>query len=296
MKFRFSARRTKSASSSKRKSPLVDLSSTRSDTSATTSTSSSTTTEESAAKYEYGDDTARRTENSTVAPTSEVDYGYGDCSPAADILPASSAISKKASTPRRSSMKGGMDAAEGNTPLPGARRARRASIGCTGEVEVNLPGKRAPVRRRTSISFCEEPAQVHEIVPVASLTDEPEALWFQSEEYSNIKKKMRSIVHAVEKGEGSSSKKTYCTRGLEGHLGQGAKSKTVSRETAWDAVLKEQYMQQHEGNFDDEGISNLYRLSSIESKIAAAQRATRDESEAEAYQQDTRRRMRRMSM
>jgi hypothetical protein len=189
-------------------------------------------------------------------------------------------------------MKGG--AAEGNTNLPGARRARRASIGCTGEIEVNLPGKKEPVRRRTSISFCEED-QVNEVVPVASLTDEPEALWFQDEEYSNIKKKMRSIIHAAKRGE-SSTKKTYCTRGLEGHFGEGAESKGISRESGWDAVLREQYEQQNEGSFDDEGISTLYRLSSIESKIEAAQRATRDESEAEAYQQDTRRRMRRMSM
>jgi hypothetical protein len=295
MKFRFSARRTKGktspSSSSKRKSHS-DSPSIPCDASATSSTSR---TEESTSNYEYGDSSTSRTEySSTVAP-SEVDvskYGYEDCSPSEDIA-AGSTISRNSSssTPRRSSMKGG--AAEGNTNLL-PPRARRASIGYAGEISVNLPGKKEPVRRRTSISFCEED-QINEVVPMTSLTDEPEALWFQDEEYANIKKKMRSIIHAAKRGE-SSTKKTYCTRGLEGHFGEGAESKGISRETGWDAVFREQYEQQNEGSFDDEGISVLYRLSSIESKIEAAQRATRDESDTEHYQKDTRRRMRRMSM
>jgi hypothetical protein len=185
-----------------------------------------------------------------------------------------------------------MKNSEGNNLLP--RPHRRASIGYAGEIEVNLPGKREPVRRRTSISFCEED-QINEVVPVASLTDEPKALWFQDEEYSAIKKKLRSIIHAVERGK-SPTKKKNCTRGLEGHFGEGAESKGKSRETGWDAVLREQYMQQHEGSFNAEEISVLYRLSSMESKIEAARRATRDESEAKHYQKDTRRTMRRMSM
>jgi hypothetical protein len=93
----------------------------------------------------------------------------------------------------------------------------------------------------------------------------------------------------------TSTTKKYCIRGLEGQFGEGAERKEVSRGAAWDAVLIEQDMQQNEGNFDDEGIAMLYRLSSIESKIKAAQRATQDESEVGHYQRDTRRRMRRMS-
>ena len=173
------------------------------------------------------------------------------------------------------------------------RRPRRVSIGYTGEIEVNLPGKRKPVRRRTSISFCEED-QVNEVVPVRSLTDEPEALWFQDEEYSVIKKKMCSLIHAVQRGE-TPTKKKYCIRGLEGHFGEGAECKEVSRGTAWDAVLLEQHMQQNEGSFDDESISMMYRLSSIESKIEAVKRATQDKSAIDHYQRDTRRRLRRLS-
>jgi hypothetical protein len=131
---------------------------------------------------------------------------------------------------------------------------------------------------------------------VKSLTDEPEALWFQDDEYTAMQKKACSIIHALEQGETSTKTKKHCIRGLEGHFGKGAECKEVSRGAAWDAVLIEQDMQQNEGNFDDEVISMMYRLSSTESKIKAAQRATQDESEVMHYQRDTRRRMRRMSM
>jgi hypothetical protein len=173
-----------------------------------------------------------------------------------------------------------------------SRLPRRGSIGYTGEIEVNLPGKRKPVRRRTSISFCEED-QINEVVPVKSLTDEPEALWFQDAEYSVMQTKNCSLIEAAEQGKTTTKK--YCIRGLEGHFGEGAECKEESRGAAWDAVLIEQHMQHNEGSFDDEGISVLYRLSSIESKIKAVQRATQDESEVEHYQRDTRRRVRRMS-
>jgi hypothetical protein len=179
---------------------------------------------------------------------------------------------------------------EGNARRP---PRRRASIGYAGEIEVKLPGKREPVRRRTSISFCEED-QINEVVPVKNLVDDPEALWFQDEEYSKMKKKMCNLIHAVERGE--TSNKKYCMRGLEGHFGEGAECRKIARGSAWDAVLLEQNMQQNEGSFDDEGISMLYILSSIDSKIKATERATQDESDVGRYQRDTRRRMRRMSM
>jgi hypothetical protein len=294
MKFRFNGSRTKNkatTSLSKGKSrPVLALTSSSdaslsSGSTFSSSSSSSSGSSDETSKYEYGEDTRRGTEyvinfpNEDSSPFEKIaaKYDYGDA-------PADGSL-RSTATPRRSSMKHGEGS---NSRLP-----RRGSISYTGEIEVNLPGKRKPVRRRTSISFCEED-QVNEVVPVKSLTNEPEALWFQDDEYEAMQKKMCSLIDAVQGVETSSTKK-YCIRGLEGHFGEGAECKEVSRGAAWDAVLIEQDMQQNEGNFDDEGIAMLYRLSSIESKIKAAQRATQDESEVGHYQRDTRRRMRRMS-
>jgi hypothetical protein len=219
---------------------------------------------EDASKYGYGDD---------ASPETAAQYGYGDATP-------SDTGSRPSRTPRRSSMKQG-----------GSTKGRRSSIGCTGEIELTLPGRKDPVRRRTSIAFSEEP-EVKEIERVSTLTDDSKALWFQKTELQDIKTKLRTIISTVERGDENSRK--LCTRGLECHIGQSTKKTEIN--AAWDAVAIEQYTQQNKGNFDDETISNKYKTFSKSSQEKASERAREDEAAIAKYQLDTRRRMRRMSM
>jgi hypothetical protein len=222
---------------------------------------------EDASKYGYGD------ANCGDASPETVSYGYADAAPSDR---GSSGLSK---TPgRRSSMK------------QGSSTGRRASIGCTGQIEVKLPGQKDPVRRRTSIAFSEED-EVKEIELVSSLTDDSKALWFQKEELQTIKKKLRTIIGSVERGDENSRK--LCTRGLECHIGKSTKTMIHA---AWDAVVIEQYMQQNKGSFDDETISMKYKIFARGSQEKAAVRAKEDEAAVAEYQRDTRRMMRRMSM
>jgi hypothetical protein len=218
---------------------------------------------EDASKYGYGAD---------ASPETAAQYGYGDAAP-------SDTRSRPSRTPRRSSMKQG-----------GSTTARRSSIGCTGEVELTLPGRKDPVRRRTSISFSEEP-EVKEIERVSTLTHDSKSLWFQKDELLNIKTKLRTIIDTVERGDENATK--LCTRGLECHIGQSTKTKVNA---AWDAVVIEQYMQHNQGNFDDEIISKKYKIFAKGSLEEATERAKEDEAAIAKYQRDTRRMMRRMSM
>jgi hypothetical protein len=201
------------------------------------------------------------------------DYGYGDACP-------DSAVESRPvrTTPRRSSMKQGDHSTS----------RRRASISCTGEMEMNLPGKKKPVRRRTSIAFAEE-ADVRLVEPIATLTDEPETLWFQEEELSNIKDRLRAVVNTVEHGELNSK---VCIRGLEGHIGGNTRAKVRA---GWDAVTGEQTMQKIEGKFNASGISTMYKMFTKESANQAAERAQQDAADIDKYQRETRRTMRRMS-
>jgi hypothetical protein len=195
------------------------------------------------------------------------DYGYGDACPDSESRPA-------ARTPRRSSMKQGS--------------IRRASISYTGEMAVTLPGKKKPVRRRTSIAFAEE-AEVREVEPIATLTDEPQTLWYQEEELSSIKDRLRAVVNTVENGELNSK---VCIRGLEGHIGGNTRIKVRA---AWEAVKGEQTMQKIEGEFNDDGISTMYKLFTKDSATQAAERAQQDAADIDKYQRETRRMMRRLS-
>jgi hypothetical protein len=217
-----------------------------------------------------------RVSHGDAAPEIASQYGYGDAAP------SDGGSSRSLKTPRRSSMKQGSTA------------GRRASIGCTGEIEVKLPGIRDPVRRRTSISFSEED-EVKEVERLSSLTDDAKALlWLQKDELEKIKTKVRTIIDIVERGEETTGTRKFCTRGLERHMmGQSTQTKINA---AWDAVVIEQCLLQNKGSYDDETISRSYKFFTRSSQEKAAERAKEDEAAIAKYQRDTRRMMRRLSM
>jgi hypothetical protein len=184
-------------------------------------------------------------------------------------------------TPRRSSMK------QGGAP-------RRSSIGFSGEITVTLPGKNRPVRRRTSISF-DQKEHVKEVEPVSSLMEDPKKLWFQAEEFNKIREKARMMTYiAVNGGNGMVKAKNLCTRGLESHID----SKNVQEEQslAWKSVFLEQSHQRQRGTCDDETVSKMYQLASMQNQARARIRASQDEANIVPYTRHTRRMIRRGSM
>ena len=239
----------------------------------------------------------------------EEDYGYGDASP--DI-----AIRKKARTRRPSSMRRGstdscvsnesgmselsiqsaqtcpegMMGRRSSLKMPG--RSRRASIQISGEIEISLPGHDQPVTRRTSISF-NETVKVKRVAPVHELTEEPEELWFQDDEYDKIRRKSFKIVDKFVQGEKIEGKK-LCTRGLESILNH--ENRTNAKVDAWESVLNEQHMQREDGNYDDEYLSKVYKFSTRRSSNEAKERANQDEADVQKYLQSTRRICRRLTI
>eukprot|EP00539_Tryblionella_compressa_P002592 CAMPEP_0178747984 /NCGR_PEP_ID=MMETSP0744-20121128/8635_1 /TAXON_ID=913974 /ORGANISM="Nitzschia punctata, Strain CCMP561" /LENGTH=345 /DNA_ID=CAMNT_0020401301 /DNA_START=33 /DNA_END=1070 /DNA_ORIENTATION=- len=232
------------------------------------------------AKYGYGDaapDDVAKYGYGDAAPDDIAKYGYGDASPD-EAAPAGARM------PRRSSMKGSSSSS--------ARR--RASLGaCAGEtMEVYLPGKREPVKRRRSITFKEQ-VKVQPMEPAKSLAENPESLWFQEDEYEKIKMKTVALIHKVAE-DGTLDGKKYCTRGLEKWMTPEATQ--VKKRQAWDNVLNEQYLQRQEGAFNDEQLALMYKHSTARSQMEASKRASKDAQEVEGYLKSTRRFQRRMSM
>eukprot|EP00539_Tryblionella_compressa_P009793 CAMPEP_0178786216 /NCGR_PEP_ID=MMETSP0745-20121128/5198_1 /TAXON_ID=913974 /ORGANISM="Nitzschia punctata, Strain CCMP561" /LENGTH=319 /DNA_ID=CAMNT_0020443975 /DNA_START=46 /DNA_END=1005 /DNA_ORIENTATION=- len=230
--------------------------------------------------YGYGDaspDARAKYGYVEAAPDDIAKYGYGDASPD-EAAPAGARM------PRRSSMKGSSSSS--------ARR--RASLGaCAGEtMEVYLPGKREPVKRRRSITFKEQ-VKVQPMEPAKSLAENPESLWFQEDEYEKIKMKTVALIHKVAE-DGTLDGKKYCTRGLEKWMTPEATQ--VKKRQAWDNVLNEQYLQRQEGAFNDEQLALMYKHSTARSQMEASKRASKDAQEVEGYLKSTRRFQRRMSM
>lgn len=207
-------------------------------------------------------------------------YGYEDHSPAdygcEDVTPAPRAHHR---VHRRSSMKQGSG-------------SRRASITMGEVIEVRLPGRSKPVQRRTSITF-KDTVTVKKVDPVHNLTEDPEALWFQADEYDRMREKSYHLVEKVEAGRGD---KKYCTRGLENLMIETAEQAEVLKYDGWDAVLNEQHLQKQEGMFNDEYMAQMYKFATFEDRKIAAGRAQKDAQEIENYLRETREYCRRFSM
>lgn len=215
-----------------------------------------------------------------VPPEDPAKFGYGDEKPklATPTNPAPPQITK---TVRRSSMKGSS----------GPRR--RASIGYTGEIELRLPGRQGPVKKKLSISF-DSKVKVKSVAPISSMTENSDALWFQDDEYDRMKQKSFEIVDRVELG--MTGGKKYCTRGLEKLMQKNQEASMIKKYDAWDAVMNEQFSQRESGTFDDQNIANALMFTTLNSQREANLRAQQDAEDIEKYVRTTRQRIRRMSM
>jgi hypothetical protein len=199
-------------------------------------------------------------------------YGYEDAHAQQKDFP-------RCKPPRRSSLK------QAGTP-------RRASIGYTGEVTVTLFGSSEQIRRKTSISF-NDYDEVKTVEPVSSLTNEPEKLWYQSEEYDQMKER---IFLLLDLAASDITENRICTRGLERHLCEESENLEEKQHLAWYAVFLEQYMQRSEGVFDDETVSKIYELTTMDSKMQAIQRGLQDAADIESDTRCIRLMVKRLSM
>jgi hypothetical protein len=148
--------------------------------------------------------------------------------------------------------------------------------GC--EKEIQVPGVREPIRRKSCIVFVET-VRIKRVRPVGQLVDNPHELWFQGYEYDIMRKKARMLVRKVEYG--MTGGKKFCLRGLEGMM-HGAE-RIKHRNKGWAAVLQEQDRQFCRGVFDEDRIAKAYLLSSLHSRLEASHRGVLDHDDAKPY-------------
>ena len=170
---------------------------------------------------------------------------------------------------------------------------RRASIQLAGEISVYLPGERRTVRRRTSITF-NESVKVKKVKSTRSMTDSPETLWFQQEEFQAIRRRSMDLVEKYEMGETQGKK--YCIRGLEKMLKSKRQQVMEQKYDAWDTVLDEQEVQRGSGTWDEEHMANVYKFATSQQSEAAVIQGKKDYAEIENYMRNTRKICRRLSM
>ena len=119
---------------------------------------------------------------------------------------------------------------------------------------------------------------------MTELTDRPEDLWFQQEEYNLIREKARlltSIACSSSDDAEQLERKRLCLRGLESHI--NAAYVEHEQMLAWKSVFYEQYYQRQDGEFDDEIVARLYEMATLPSRARALERAQGDVKEAEKH-------------
>jgi hypothetical protein len=127
----------------------------------------------------------------------------------------------------------------------------------------------SPRPKRPSITFCEK-VEVTPIVPTSKL-------WLRTKDYERIIANVFDIVDQVKEGRTKS-----CTRGLE-----NIHKDNTALHDAWDAVLDVQETQRETGVYNDEELSNIYKLTSANCRLEANFRARQDEKEAMEYLNST---------
>lgn len=174
--------------------------------------------------------------------------------------------------PRRSSMKQ-------------AGKPRRATIQFGGEIEIRLPGSSTLVKRKTSIEFND----VLEIEEFKVSEDFFDHVWFNKEEYEEMRSSNKKIIKCIERG----TEKNFCIRGLEPMLDNLQQTR---RRQSIEAVMTEQETQRNAGVFDEDKLSESYASECKESKARAADRAETDTADIQLYLQSTILALRRMSV
>ena len=106
-------------------------------------------------------------------------------------------------SPRRSSLKTSSSYGEDGKEHPN-RTLRRASIQCGREFEVQLPGQETPVIRRSSIQFHEQ-VRILAVENIRDMIPDSEMLWFQNDEYKQMRRKSTELVRRAEKEEATAA-------------------------------------------------------------------------------------------
>jgi len=106
-------------------------------------------------------------------------------------------------------------------------------------------------------------------------------LWFQDNEYKNIRKKTQALLEKVDSN-GIVDGKKYCTRGLEKYM-ECPQKRASKKYEGWDSVLTEQQLQRELNIFDDESIGRTYKHTSTISVVEATNRATSDAKEVASF-------------
>jgi len=159
-------------------------------------------------------------------------------------------------------------------------------LSTTTKVERKSSLKRRSNKPKRSLRFCDERNQVFAIPHLDNMSDETIArIWYDSEEYAEIKSSYQMTIFHMEKGEFQEDDE-HTSRGLEYRTQDGAWARYENKRDAYNAVLDEQDRQWKVDQDDHQAIGRVYLEHSTKCAIAAAERGAQDHKEAKEICKD----------
>ena len=126
----------------------------------------------------------------------------------------------------------------------------------------------------SSISFSDA-VEVRKIAPLSSLTDHPEELWYQQEQYNHIRTRIRRLAKYADSYKSQEPKKKVCTRGLEWIMEEDP---CTHKDEGRNCVLTAQ-----KRKVDEKNMALAYEQVSKDSAALARERALNDAKAIELY-------------
>jgi len=141
-------------------------------------------------------------------------------------------------------------------------------------------------KTKKSLRFSEKRNQIFPIPHLDNMSDDLIAsIWYNSEEYSEVKSSYQMTIFRMEKGEFQEDD-DHTSRGLEYRTQEGAWARYENKRDAYNAVLDEQDRQWKVDEDDFEEIGRVYLEHSTKCAIAAAERGANDAKEAKEICRD----------
>lgn len=154
--------------------------------------------------------------------------------------------------------------------------ARPSTMSCLrqGSGSQNGQSQQPKIRRNISITF-KESVRVRKVESCSELVKHPNELWYQKDEFREIKRDVKRSVESVELAEMLGGEHDECIRGLERHLPSNRHALQYLKDNVYDTVLDQQH------DTCPEEIAQMYKSLSTNNLRQAAERAKKDADESQ---------------
>ena len=148
----------------------------------------------------------------------------------------------------------------------------------------------SPLQRPRTIRFAPQ-IKVQQIPHIRSMPqDLVHAIWYNQQEYANIKKSYTATVRLMMRGllfSPEQENSEHCTRGLGCRTKEGSKLRRKIKLSGLIAVIEEQERQFREGIYDPEKIAKVYKdIAATKSQTTAFVSGLKDKQEIQEYLDD----------